>query len=292
MKAGLVTTAGRAALLTCSPSSPGVVAPSCVRLLHSMTRGRGGGGGRRANTKKHRPAFWERFEVLEVAKPVLPDIEPTNTAELWRACPKEEDDKWYIDKFFKPNSLDVLFGQELRQYLEQSPMVAVFQGNSMNHFNQRKNFQNARRVNFEYKSYSKNTTQDVLIGSKWENLAHFTSGSINECHFVFTRQMDRHSNILPDDVRLEPRAKDLLTFIKKSSDLLFLCAVVHGRIIDKNQLTKLAGMPGIDTLRAELSAILQSPARKTAQLLGASQQKLSIQLDQYVKDKSDDSPQN
>ena len=70
-----------------------VALPSAfVRLLHSMTRGKGGSG-RRANTKKHRPAFWERFEVLEVTKPVLPDIEPTNTAELWRACPKEEEDR-------------------------------------------------------------------------------------------------------------------------------------------------------------------------------------------------------
>jgi len=286
MKAtGLVTTAGRAALLTAGPG--GGTVPSGVRMLHVTSAC----SRRRANTKTHRPAVWERFEVLELAKPVLPNAEAPNTADLWKGCPKEEEDRRRVQRFFTPDPLGVLYGQELRHHLEQSPMVALFQGNSMNHFNQRKNFQNARRANFEYKAYSKIITQDVLIGSKWENLLHFTTGSVRDCHFAFTRKIDRHLNVLPDEVRLEPRAQDLLNFIKKSADLVFLCAVVHGRIIDKAQLTKLAGMPGIDTLRGELSAILQTPTRRTAQLLGANQQKLSIQLEQYVKDRNE-SPQN
>jgi len=280
MKAGLVTTAGRVVLSTSPTLSP--VAGCGVRMLHITPAC----SGRNATTKKHRTAFWERFEVLELAKPVLPAVEPPTTADLWRACPKEEEDRARINKYYQPNPLEKLYGDELRQYLEESPMVAVFQGNSMNHFNQRRNFQNARRFNFEYKTYSKNTTQDVLIGSKWENLAHFTSGSVGDCHFVFTRQMDKHGHTLPDEVRLEPRAKDLLGFNKKSLDLVFLCAMAHGRIMDKAHLTKLAGMPKIEQLHGELSAILQTPTRKTAQLLGANQQKLSIQLDQYVKDRS------
>ena len=92
-------------------------------------------------------------------------------------------------------------------------MVAVFQGLSMELINQRKvcgkmsvlitlasyyngvsqivfqNFQMARRNNFEYKKYSVKTTQEVLVGSKWENLAHFTKGSIYDCHFAFSRQV-------------------------------------------------------------------------------------------------------
>jgi len=258
-------------------------ASGCVRMIHLTSACHR----RQANTKTHRVADWERFQIVEMAKPVLPELAPEDTSQLWRECPKEIDDRKSYDFLFKPNPLELLYMEELRQHLEESPMIAVFHGNSMNHYNQRKNFQNARRCNFEYKFYSKKVAQEVLIGSRWENLTHFTSASPQikgNCHFAFSRQLDNHRNPLPDEIRLEPRPKDLLTFIKKSLDLVFLCVVVHGRIIDKSQLTKLAEMPGIDSLHSELSAILQSPARRTSQLLGSNQQKLSIQLDQYVKD--------
>jgi len=255
-------------------------ASGCVRTLHLTSTT----NNRQANTKKHRTAVWDRFQILELAKPVLPELCPEDTSQLWKECPKEAEDRLWIESRFKPNPLEALYMDELRKHLEESPMVAVFQGNSMNHFNQRRNFQNARRCNFEYKSYTKKMTQEVLVGSKWENLAHFTRASIDDCHFAFSRQLDNQRNPLPDEIRLEPRPKDLLNFIKKSLDLVFLCVCVHGRIIDKSQLTKLADMPGIDSLHSELSAILQTPARRTSQLLGSNQQKLSVQLEQYVKD--------
>ena len=87
MKAGLVTTAGRVVLSSSPNLSP--VAGCGVRMLHIPPAC----SGRNATTKKHRTAFWERFEVLELAKPVLPAVEPPTTADLWRACPKEEEDK-------------------------------------------------------------------------------------------------------------------------------------------------------------------------------------------------------
>merc|ERR1712212_1199327 len=207
----------------------------CVRTLHiTATNNR-----RQANTKYHRTAFWERFQILELAKPVLPELGPLDTSELWRDCPKQLDDRKYYEREIQPNPLEQLYAEELRSHLEESPMIAVFQGNSMKHFNQRKNYQNARRCNFELKSYSLKTTQDVLIGSQWENLAHFTSATVprGDCYFAFSKQLDNQRRPLPDEMRLEPRPKDLLAFIKKSLDLVFLCVVVHGRIIDKYQLT-------------------------------------------------------
>jgi len=241
---------------------------------------------RQANTKVHRPAVWERFQILELAKPNIPISYPANTASLWQACPKEEEDEETYQRRFQPDPLEMLYTEELRRHLEESPMVAVFQGLSMDLRNQRKNFQMARRFNFEYKKYSVKTTQEVLAGSKWNNLAHFTKGSIYDCHFAFSRQLDLNREPLPDAIRLEPRPADLLNFIKKSTDLVFLCVMVHGRIIDKTQLQNLSTMPSIDVLRGELVSILASPAAKTARLLGATPQKLSIQLEQYIKDQS------
>jgi len=247
------------------------------------------GSSRQATTKVHRPAIWERFQIVELAKPNIPINYPANTASLWQACPKEQEDEETYQRRFQPDPLEMLYTEELRRHLEESPMVAVFQGLSMELINQRKNFQMARRNNFEYKKYSVKTTQEVLVGSKWENLAHFTKGSIYDCHFAFSRQLDLNREPLPDAIRLEPRPADLLNFIKKSTDLVFLCVMVHGRIIDKAQLQNLSTMPSIDVLRGELVSILGSPAAKTSSLLGASPQKLSIQLEQYIKDQSPNS---
>jgi len=45
-------------------------------------------------------------------------------------------------------------------------------------------------------------------------------------------------------------------------------------------------MPELATQRAELSALLTFNQRKTLSMLGANQQMLSTNLDQYVKDKA------
>ena len=63
-------------------------------------------------------------------------------------------------------------------------------------------------------------------------------------------------------------------------------AVVDNRLLNKKQLQEYVTMPSLDTLRGELCSILQMPARKTSTLLGSNQQKLSMNLEQYVKDQS------
>ena len=64
-----------------------------------------------------------------------------------------------------------------------------------------------------------------------------------------------------------------------------LAAVIHGRILSKAGVQELVTMPDLATQRAELSALLTFNQRKTLSLLGANQQTLSTNLDQYVKDK-------
>ena len=71
-----------------------------------------------------------------------------------------------------------------------------------------------------------------------------------------------------------------------NESLSFAGVVVENRLLSKRQLQELAKMPPIGALRAELCAILSSPAQRTAALLSSNQQALSANLAQYVKDQS------
>lgn len=56
------------------------------------------------------------------------------------------------------------------------------------------------------------------------------------------------------------------------------------RILSKRQLSEMAALPSADVLLAETCSLLQSPARRTTELLSANQAALSRNLEQYLKD--------
>ena len=62
---------------------------------------------------------------------------------------------------------------------------------------------------------------------------------------------------------------------------------MDNRLLKKKELQEYVSLPSLDTLRGELCSILQMPARKTSTMLGANQQKLSVNLEQYVKDQTE-----
>lgn len=123
----------------------------------------------------------------------------------------------------------------------------------------------------ELKRYNRAICHQVMEGSKWEALLHFTDDQVHEAHLVFGPKMD------PDAI---------LKFAKKCPDLVLLGAVMYGRILDKNQINRVAKMSGIEQQHAELSAILQMPLMRTTQLLGNPSQTLSQNLTQYIKDQA------
>ena len=78
----------------------------------------------------------------------------------------------------------------------------------------------------------------------------------------------------------------ITNFSTKVPEFQLLAVVVHGRILSKSGVQDLVNMPDLATQRAELSALLSFNQRKTLSLLGANQQSLSTNLDQYVKDRT------
>lgn len=151
----------------------------------------------------------------------------------------------------------------------------------------------------ELKSYNRRIGHESLKGSKWENLLHFWDTSKTAQFLVFSPEIE---------------AKKLLALDRKIPDLFLMgtdvlvvsaclarsprprtslsAALVDDRILSKRELQDLAKLPPIDVLRAELSSILQTPARRTSSLLGRSQQQLSQNLEQYLKDRTGSSDEN
>merc|ERR1719229_1057920 len=112
-----------------------------------------------------------------------------------------------------------------------------------------------------------------LRGTKWENCLHF-----------FMNFPGEHTQPILFSPKTDP--KKLLAYEKKVPEFQLLAVVVHGRILSKAGVQDLVNMPDLATQRAELSTLLSFNQRKTLSLLGANQQSLSTNLDQYVKDRT------
>jgi len=112
-----------------------------------------------------------------------------------------------------------------------------------------------------------------LRGTKWENCLHF-----------FMNFPGEHTQPILFSPKTDP--KKLLAYEKKVPEFQLLAVVVHDRILSKAGVQDLVNMPDLATQRAELSTLLSFNQRKTLSLLGANQQSLSTNLDQYVKDRT------
>ena len=129
-----------------------------------------------------------------------------------------------------------------------------------------------------------------LRGTKWENCLHFFINFPGEHNqpILFSPKTDPkkllayEKKVLPSKVC--PTSSSFLML--QVPEFQLLAAVIHGRILSKAGVQELVTMPDLATQRAELSALLTFNQRKTLSLLGANQQTLSTNLDQYVKDKT------
>jgi len=233
---------------------------------------------KKPDLKEHRHAFWERMQILEFTKPRF-ETKHETTEDLWQECPREEELKEIHETKYKANELESLYAAQMREYFESSPIIGIFHVNPIKYRPQRMAWQNARRFGFELKKYNNRICREALKGTKWEDVVLFhTEMGRMETQFAFC---------------LEPADKadpaKLLAYDKKVPEFVLLGAIVENRMLDRAGLTHAATNlypRGIESLHAELSTILQTPTRKLSQLLGRNQQKLSENLQQYIKDQN------
>jgi len=185
------------------------------------------------------------------------------------AAKKEEEREWKEHI----NQLEKFYVLEMVEMFEKSEMIAFFHTNPIKDADWRKAWQNGRRAGMELQRYQRRVGVAGLRGTKWENCLHF-----------FMNFPGEHNQPILFSPKTDP--KKLLAYEKKVPEFQLLAAVIHGRILSKAGVQELVTMPDLATQRAELSALLTFNQRKTLSLLGANQQTLSTNLDQYVKDKT------
>eukprot|EP00095_Tigriopus_kingsejongensis_P003011 maker-scaffold170_size291898-snap-gene-1.44 protein:Tk03011 transcript:maker-scaffold170_size291898-snap-gene-1.44-mRNA-1 annotation:"39s ribosomal protein mitochondrial" len=218
----------------------------------------------------HHPSF-DRLKLLTVSEPRHSVPHPT-TETLYRDCPRETELAANAE-LESANPYEKIFARELRELLEQSPMVGLYHANNLTYYPARTAYQNARRCQLELKSYNYQIGEAVLRGTKWENLLYFWETGVSDQYLTFGQEIN---------------VKQMLQFEKKAPALFIIGALLDDRIVDRGEIMELAALSNLDDLRGQLCSILQMPARKTSSLIGRHPQALSQNLEQYMKDQSGD----
>jgi len=245
-------------LLAATPSPTPLPSPGQIRF-------------KRVNIQKPRRPDWFRQQLLAVAAPRFSP--PQTLEEMPDSCEmaarREEEVEWKEHI----NQLEKFYVQEMVEMFEKSEMIAFFHTNPIKEADWRKAWQNGRRAGMELQRFQRRVGVAGLRGTKWENCLHF-----------FMNFPGEHTQPILFSPKTDP--KKLLAYEKKVPEFQLLAVVVHGRILSKAGVQDLVNMPDLATQRAELSTLLSFNQRKTLSLLGANQQSLSTNLDQYVKDRT------
>jgi len=261
--AGLAASTTLSAVRRLPATATCLTAVSVVSARHASNR---------PNTRRPKHPSWNRQQLIELTKPQHTLKHPT-TQFLYQDCPRHREMQ-RKEAAMMPNDYEMIYVREMQEFLAQSKMVAVFQAQVKFKWKWHTAWQNARRAGMELRKYETVMIRAAAAGTKYEDaMAHFcnTSSTAPLHHFVFSPEV---------------QPKKLLDLDKKMPDFLLLGVIVENRLLSKRRLQDMVKMPPIDVLRAELCAILSSPAQKTASLLSSNQQALSTNLAQYVKDQS------
>lgn len=129
----------------------------------------------------------------------------------------------------------------------------------------------------ELKKYNNRICREALKGTKWEESVMFLA-EMGRMETQFTFDLGPANQV--DSARL-------LAYDKKVPEFILLAGIIGDQMLDRAGITHAANNlypRGIKSLHAELSSILQEPARKINRLLGRNQQALSQNLQQYITD--------
>jgi len=78
-------------------------------------------------------------------------------------------------------------------------------------------------------------------------------------------------------------AKALSTWVKDNAELTFKLGIVDGKVINVDEITALATMPGKEELFSKLLFLIQSPAQRLATVINATGRDLAVVINQGVE---------
>jgi large subunit ribosomal protein L10 len=78
-------------------------------------------------------------------------------------------------------------------------------------------------------------------------------------------------------------AKALSTWVKDNTEFTFKLGIVDGEVLNVQQITELATMPGKEELFSKLLFLIQSPAQRLATVINATGRDLAVVINQAVE---------
>ncbi|XP_058819859.1 large ribosomal subunit protein uL10m [Topomyia yanbarensis] len=212
------------------------------------------------NIQRPRAPHYERARVLELVKPVYKKIE--------HSTPCIDEGRSKFSRMVE-NPYEKIIARDVRNWLDHSRMVAFVHINSIKEEEVFK-FQVAlHRFQMSYKIYGKSIIQKAVNGTKYETIL-----SLFEARTAFI--------FCPD----ETKARQLLSVLKKTPQLILLAGIVEGEFLSKTEFMNFASLPDLTTARAQLAAVLDSAGGKIVSDLECHQKQLVNILESYVRQES------
>lgn len=208
----------------------------------------------------------ERRVYEEITKPIIPGKYPTY---LKGSC---QDPNAGANQPEEVNPYEEFLIKQLKKKIESSKMILICHKMPCTNIRLREIKIDLNLKGMEFSMLNNNHMRTVIEGTELENLSLLL----------------HTDNVLITSP--EVNVKDAWNILRKAPELVILGGFCQDRLMSKNQLQEYTKLPPIEQLLGELVSCLNlvSGARTSA-LLNAHQQNLSTNLQQYHKQKSEES---
>lgn len=224
---------------------------------------------RRIQTRKYKEPDFEKKLMLALSEPMYKlDRRPT-----YDRCTGIKL-RLNLDKWSDPHPWERIIANDLKEELNSAQLIAVFHQNAIKQVDQRAVRNMLFKKGFIFRHCNRMIYYLATHGTKFGALTPLLAEVQN--NVVVT---SRKANVA-----------ELLQLDKKMAEYTLLYAVVHDRLLRKDELVAVSKMPSLDQLRADLCGTLDMPAHMLAGNIGHHLTALSTNLEQYVKQNSPSSP--
>ncbi|XP_077997714.1 large ribosomal subunit protein uL10m-like [Glandiceps talaboti] len=219
------------------------------------------------NTRKKRPLPFVKAKMLAVtqAKPIK------DNRSLAEQCAK----KTNVDvvKATQENPWKELLKREAKAMMEENQLVVVFHDCGVTAMEKRQFRRKLRKQGLDLMWYPNLVMTETLEGSKYENMMPLIVG------------MNLYATCP------EPKVKELLKAAKNVPKIYLLGGKVEENLMSVTDMVKFSQLPSLQTLQGELVGTLSTPLHRLSSLLQANQQRLTMNLDQYIKQMNEETEQ-
>ncbi|XP_053695949.1 39S ribosomal protein L10, mitochondrial isoform X2 [Sabethes cyaneus] len=222
----------------------------CNPLL-SLKRFRG-----KINIQRPRAPHYERARVLELVKPIYKE------PEFNAPCFDTKKEKLAVVE----NTYEKIIAREVRNWLDQSSIVAFIHLNSIKQEDFFKAQVALHRYQMSVKVYGKSIIRQAVENTKYEAIQPLF---LTKTALVFG----------PD----ETKVKQLLNVLKKTPQFVLVAGIINGQFLSKNEFVNFASLPDLTTARAQLAAILSSTGAQIVSDLEGHQNQLVNVLEAFVR---------